>query len=78
MSKKIKALENSKNLREKTSNNRDKGGDCAEHHLVIQSLRNVINEQMAKIIEFETYKVQMQQEERMRNIKKKEEGDERS
>lgn len=31
---------------------------CQEHQLIIQSLRNVINEQMSKIIEMETYKVQ--------------------
>lgn len=58
MLKKIKSMEN----RGSCSNGqgrmeREKGGQCEEHMVVIQSLKNVIDEQMNKIIQMEAYKI---------------------
>lgn len=35
--------------------------------LIIQSLKNVISEQMSKIIQMETYKVQLQEQQKQRH-----------
>lgn len=58
MLKKIKSMEN----RGSGGNGqgrmeREKGGQCEEHMVVIQSLKNVIDEQMNKIIQMEAYKI---------------------